>query len=43
MQNVTLKVKTERPASVATYLEEVMRQLKKNEHFAIVEYEVKQE
>jgi hypothetical protein len=38
-----LKVKTEKSASVATYLEEVMRQLKKNEHFAILEYEVKQE
>ena len=41
MNTVNVVVKTEKPVSVATYLEEVLRQMKKNEHFAIVEYEVK--
>jgi hypothetical protein len=40
---VTIRVKTEKPVSVATYLEEVLKQMKQNKHFAITEYEVKKE
>ena len=43
MQTVTLRIKTEKPVSVAAYLEEIVRQMKKNEYFAIAEYEVKTE
>jgi len=40
---VTMQIKTEKPVSVAAYLEEIIRQMKKNEHFSIVEFEVKKE
>jgi hypothetical protein len=40
---VTLQIKTEKPVSVAVYLEEVMRQIKKNHYFAIQAFEVKKE
>jgi len=43
MGTVTVEIKTEKPVSVAAYLEEVMRQMKKNEYFSIAEYEVKKE
>lgn len=43
MGTVTVQVKTEKPVSVAAYLEEVMRQIKKNHYFSIQAYEVKKE
>ena len=41
MGTVTIEIKTEKPVSVATYLEEIVRQMKKNHYFSIGEYEVK--
>jgi hypothetical protein len=43
MGTVTVQIKTEKPVSVAAYLEETMRQMRKNEYFAIDSYEVKKE
>jgi hypothetical protein len=43
MGTVTVQIKTEKPVSVAAYLEEIMRQIKKNHHFSIQAYEVKKE
>jgi hypothetical protein len=43
METVVIKIKTEKPVSVAAYLEEVIRQIRRNEYFAISEYEVKKE
>lgn len=43
METVTVQIKTEKPMSVAAYLEEIMKQMKKNHHFSIKEYEVKKE
>jgi hypothetical protein len=40
---VTVQIKTEKPVSVATYLEEIMRQIKKNHYFSIQAFEVKKE
>jgi hypothetical protein len=43
MGTVTVQIKTEKPVSVAAYLEEIMRQIKKNHYFSIQAYEVKKE
>jgi hypothetical protein len=43
MGTVTVQIKTEKPVSVAAYLEEIMRQIKKNHYFSIQTYEVKKE
>jgi hypothetical protein len=43
MGTVTVQIKTEKPVSVAAYLEEIMRQIKKNNYFSIQAYEVKKE
>lgn len=43
MGTVTVQIKTEKPVSVATYLDEIVRQMKKNHYFSIAEYEVKKE
>jgi len=43
MGTVTLQIKTEKPVSVAAYLEEIVRQIKKNHYFSIQAYEVKKE
>lgn len=43
MGTVTVQIKTEKPVSVAAYLDEVMRQIKKNHYFSIQAYEVKKE
>jgi hypothetical protein len=43
MGTVTVQIKTEKPVSVAAYLEEIMRQIKKNHYFYIQAYEVKKE
>ena len=43
MGTVTVQIKTEKPVSVAAYLEEIVRQMKKNEYFSIAAYEVKEE
>jgi hypothetical protein len=43
MGTVTVQIKTEKPVSVAAYLEEIIRQMKKNKHFSIAGYEVKTE
>lgn len=43
MGTVTVQIKTEKPVSVAAYLEEIIRQMKKNEYFSITGYEVKKE
>lgn len=40
---VTVRIKTEKPISVATYLEEVLKQMKQNKYFSISGYEVKKE
>jgi len=41
LETVTVEIKTEKPVSVAAYLEEIMCQMKKNHYFSIREYEVK--
>lgn len=43
MGTVTVQIKTEKLVSVAAYLEEIVRQMKKNEYFSITAYEVKTE
>jgi hypothetical protein len=43
MGTVIVQIKTEKPVSVAAYLEEIMRQIKKNHYFSIQAYEVKKE
>jgi hypothetical protein len=43
MGTVTVQIKTEKPVSVAAYLDEVMRQIKRNHYFSIQAYEVKKE
>jgi hypothetical protein len=43
MGTVTVQIKTEKPVSVAAYLEEIMRQIKKNHYFSIQAYELKKE
>jgi hypothetical protein len=43
MGTVTVQIKTEKPVSVAAYLEEIMRQIKKNHYFSIQAFEVKKE
>jgi len=43
MGSVILQIKTEKPASVAAYIEEVMRQIKRNHYLSIQAYEVKKE
>lgn len=43
MGTVKVQIKTEKPVSVATYLEEIMHQIKKNHYFSIQVYEVKKE
>jgi len=43
MGTVTVQIKTEKPVSVAAYLEEIMRQIKKNHYFSVQAYEVKKE
>ena len=43
MGTVTVQIKTEKPVSVAAYLDEIMRQIKKNHYFSIQAYEVKKE
>lgn len=40
---VNVRIKTEKPVSVATYLEEILKQMKQNKYFSISEYEVKKE
>jgi hypothetical protein len=43
MGNVTVQIKTEKPESVAAYMEEIVRQIKKNHYFSIQAFEVKKE
>jgi len=43
MGKVTVQIDTEKPVSVAEYLNEIMRQMKKNHYFSIRTFEVKQE
>lgn len=43
MGTVTVQIKTEKPVSVAAYLEEITRQMKKNHYFSIQAFEVKKE
>jgi hypothetical protein len=43
MGKVTLEIKTEKPVSVAAYLDEIVRQMRKNHYFSIQAFEVKKE
>jgi len=37
---IVVRIKTEKPEIVRVYIEEVLRQIAKNEHFSILEYEI---
>jgi hypothetical protein len=43
MGTVTIQIKTEKPVSVAVYLEEIIHQIKNNHYLSIQAYEVKKE
>ena len=38
--DVVVRIKTEKPEIVRVYIEEVLRQIAKNEHFSVLEYEI---
>lgn len=40
---VKIEIETEKPASVTIYLDEVLKQMKRNEHFSISSYKIKTE